>query len=62
MTMQLQLSDDEVAALSNLLDGTIADLSTEIADTDNAAYRAMLRDHRDVLRTIRGRLNGVARV
>lgn len=58
MTMELQLSMTEAAELASLLDGTISDLSPEIADTDNADYRAMLRDRRESLKSIRGKLNG----
>jgi hypothetical protein len=57
MTMELHLSDDEATALADVLDGTIADLSPEIAATDNAAYRAALRDRRELLRGLRGKWN-----
>lgn len=59
MTMELHLSTTEAAELAQLLDGTIADMSPEIADTDNAGYRMMLRDRRESFRSIRGKLNGV---
>ena len=58
MTMELQLSRTEAVELADLLDGTIADLSPEIADTDNPAYRSLLRDRRESLRSIRVKLNG----
>jgi hypothetical protein len=58
MTTELHLTDDEASALAEVLDVAIADLSPEIADTDNAAYRAMLRDRREVLRGLRGKCNG----
>lgn len=58
---ELQLSTNETLELANLLDASIADLSPEIADTDNADYRTMLRERRESLRTIRGKLNGAGR-
>jgi len=56
--VDLVLEGDEADELIVLLDAAIADLSPEIADTDNATYRTMLRARRDVLRTIRGKLAG----
>jgi hypothetical protein len=58
MTMDLHLSSTEASELSDLLDGTIADLSPEIAATDNPEYRAMLRGRRESFQAIRGKLNG----
>ena len=58
MTMELHLSDDEATALTDVLDTAITELSPEIADTDNAAYRAMLRDRRETLRALRGKCDG----
>jgi hypothetical protein len=54
--MTLDLSDDEASDLTDLLDSAISDLSPEIADTDNPAYRKMLREKRERLRAIRGKL------
>ena len=56
--IELLLGEGEAAELAAVLDAAIADLSPEIADTDNARYRAMLRARREMLRAIRGRLNG----
>ena len=56
--VDLVLEGDEAAELIMLLDAAIADLSPEIADTDNAHYRTMLRARRDVLRAICGKLTG----
>jgi hypothetical protein len=58
--VDLVLEADEAAELIVLLDAAIADLSPEIADTDNANYRTMLRARRDVLRGIRGKLTGTS--
>jgi len=55
--MEVQLSDDEVRELSLLLDGALGELSEEIAGTDNARYRATLRDRRQHLVTIRQKLS-----
>ena len=55
--MELHLGSDEVAELDALLGSAIADLSPEIADTDNAHYRTVLRERREVLRSIQERLN-----
>ena len=54
--MELHLGSDEVAELDALLGSAIADLSPEIADTDNAHYRTVLRERREVLRSIHQRL------
>lgn len=54
--MQLELNDEEAAALRQLLDGSLRDLSGEIADTDNATYRKGLSQYRDALRAIASRL------
>jgi hypothetical protein len=56
--IEMLLEEGEAAELLALLDAAIADLSPEIADTDNAHYRAMLRQRRDVLRAIRAKLDG----
>ncbi len=55
--MELVLSDAELVDLRDLLDGTLGDLSLEIADTDNAAYRVALKERRDRLKGMRVRLN-----
>jgi hypothetical protein len=54
--MQLPLEDDEVAELSRLLSGALSELSSEIADTDNAQYSRELRARRDLLRAIEQKL------
>jgi hypothetical protein len=56
----LHLEEEELVELIVLLDAAIADLSPEIADTDNARYRTMLRDRRELLRAIRGKLSGTS--
>ena len=55
--MELHLDDAEAAELRLLLDGTLADLSHEIADTDNASFREGLRSRREHLRAIRAQMD-----
>ncbi len=54
--MDLVLSEDEAIDLRTLLDGTLGDLSMEIADTDNPALRVALKERRDRLRGVRQRM------
>jgi hypothetical protein len=54
--MQLHLDDDQVEVLRDLLRSSLGDLSMEIADTDNAAFRAGLRRQRELLRLVYERL------
>ena len=42
--MELTLTEDEATELRDLLDGSLGDLSSEIADTDNPGYRLGLKD------------------
>ena len=44
--MKVELTDEQVADLGNLLREALSDLSSEIAATDNAAYRVGLRARR----------------
>ena len=37
--MLIELTETQCAELQRLLEGSLADLSTEIADTDNPEYR-----------------------
>jgi hypothetical protein len=57
-SMQVELSDDEVELLREVLDTTVADLSPEIADTDNPFYRRGLVGRRDHIRAILDKLGG----
>ena len=54
--MELALDDELAAELKVLLDEALHDLTSEIADTDNAAYRQVLRHRRGLMEEIRGRL------
>jgi hypothetical protein len=49
----LTLTSDQAAELSSVLDEVLGELSTEIADTDNARYRSVLQGRRDQIREIR---------
>jgi hypothetical protein len=54
--MDLDLDETQATALLEVIDSAIADLSPEIADTDNAEYRSMLRQRRELLRSIQAKL------
>jgi hypothetical protein len=54
--IRLELTAQEAAHLRDLLDVAVSDLSPEIAGTDNAEYRAGLRDRRESLRSVRSKL------
>ena len=50
--MELHLDDTQARELHTLLTDALGDLSSEIADTDNPAYKRVLRDRRDQLQGI----------
>lgn len=56
--MELTLTEDEATALRDLLDGSLGDLSSEIADTDNPGYRVGLKTRRVHLQAVRAQLAG----
>jgi len=58
--MMIELTDAQRAELRELLRGSLSDLSSEIADTDNPGYRSGLRDRRDVLQSVLTVLDGAA--
>jgi len=57
--MELTLTEEEATALRDLLDGSLGDLSSEIADTDNPGYRVGLKTRRLHLQAVRARLEGL---
>ena len=57
--MQVQLTDEQAAELRSVLYAALADLSAEIAGTDNPSYRAGRNARRDTLSAARAQL-GVA--
>jgi len=54
--MDVRLEESQAAVLAEVLDEILGDMSAEIADTDNAEYRAALNRRRDDLRAIREQL------
>jgi hypothetical protein len=50
--MNIELTDAQAADLVELLRGALGDLSSEIAATDNAAYREGLRSRRASLESV----------
>ncbi|MGO9854695.1 MAG: hypothetical protein ACLPYY_06620 [Acidimicrobiales bacterium] len=60
--MQIELTEAQCAELQGLLESSLGDLSTEIADTDNAEYREGLRQRRAVLESILFLLDNPPRV
>ena len=54
--MDLTLDNEHADELRSALDGILSDLSAEIADTDNAAYRRALRQRRIYIADIREQL------
>jgi hypothetical protein len=54
--MQLELNDDEAAALRDFIERHLGDLSMEISHTDSPAFRQTLRLRRDTLRLIATRI------
>lgn len=57
--LNVELSDAEVTVLRSVLDETLGDMSSEIADTDNPAFREALELRRDLLRGVRSALTGL---
>ena len=60
--MLIELTEVQCAELQRLLEGTLSDLSSEIADTDNAEYREGLRERRAVLESVLFQLDNPPRV
>ena len=50
--MQLELSEELAVELKETVDAVIGDMSSEIADTDNAAFHRQLEARRERLRAI----------
>jgi hypothetical protein len=58
--MILDLSDELAEELRDTLGQVVGDMSSEIADTDNPAYRRGLEARREKLRSVISQLGGVA--
>jgi hypothetical protein len=54
--INLELTEEQAAELKSLLDGSLGDMSVEIADTDNPRFRASLMQRRQQLTEVAGRL------
>ncbi len=50
--VNLSLTEEQAAELAELVRSALGDLSSEIADTDNAVYRAHLNERRERLRQV----------
>lgn len=50
--MQLEFSETQADAVRAVLEGAIAEMASEIADTDNPRFRAGLEDRRRALREV----------
>jgi hypothetical protein len=60
--MLIELTELQCAELQRLLESTLSDLSSEIADTDDAEYREGVRDRRPVLESVLFQLDNPPRV
>jgi hypothetical protein len=60
--MLIELTEAQCAELQRLLEWSLGDLSTEIADTDNAEYREVLRERRAILESVLFQLDNPPRV
>ena len=57
--MELTMTEAEATELRDLLDGSLGDLSSEIADTDNPSYRLALKERRTRLQAVRAQLEAM---
>ncbi len=60
--MLIELTEGQCAEMQRLLEECLGDLSTEIADTDNAQYREGLRQRRAVVESVLFQLDNPPRV
>jgi hypothetical protein len=60
--MLIELTEVQCAELQRLLEGSLVDLSTGIADTDDPEYREVLRERRSVLESVLFQLDNPPRV
>ena len=60
--MLIELTEVQCAELQRLLESTLSDLSSEIADTDDPGYREGLRDRRTILESVLFQLDNPPRV
>jgi hypothetical protein len=60
--MLIELTEVQCAELQRLLESTLSDLSSEIAETEKAEYRDGLRERRTVLESVLFQLDNPPRV
>jgi hypothetical protein len=60
--MVIELTEEQCSELQRLLEASLGDLSSEIADTDNPQYREGLRQRRTVLESVLYQLDNPPRV
>ena len=60
--MLIELTEVQCAELQRLLESTLSDLRSEIADTDDAGYREGLRDRRTILESVLFQIDNPPRV
>ena len=60
--MLIELTEVQCAELQRLLETTLSDLSSEIAETDKAEYRDGLRERRSILESVLFQLDNPPRV
>ena len=58
----VQLTAEQAATLLGAIDGELGEFTSEIANTDNASYRASLTNRRNVIREVRAVLEESIRV
>ncbi|MFN2538153.1 MAG: hypothetical protein ABR549_08370 [Mycobacteriales bacterium] len=56
--MTLDLTLEEAAALRDLLDAHLKEMSGQISHTDNPQFRTGLRETRELIREVRSKLAG----
>ena len=58
--VRLTLTEEQTTTLLGLIDTALGEFTSEIANTDNAAYRASLGHRRDVIRDVRELVDAAA--
>ncbi len=59
--VHLELTAEQAATLLGVIDGELGEFTSEIANTDNASYRASLAHRREVIREVRADLEASIR-
>jgi len=58
--VHLTLTQEQATTLLGVIDTELGEFTSEIANTDNASYRASLGHRRDVIRQVRGLVDAAA--